>query len=325
MNATVSLLHWVQSASLFLCLVTAPGLHGADKDTYVPPDFEPPPASIAGATRHIYKTGENYQLPIYVFAPAADGPGPTSAVVFFHGSGWHCGTVVQFVEHARRLAAKGMVAAVAEYRVKVGYDATPWDGVADAKSALRWMRAHAAELGADSGQVVAAGGSAGAHLALAAAVFTDRFDDVRDDLTLPARPDAVVLFAGVADTTPLSPDEPPSELFAGRAEELSPLHHLPPGMPPVQIFQGDQDPWAPLSRVAALAEAMAANGDACELLPFAGRSHFFYNLPAYYSKYPAFTPIRGADQNDFEACLFLMAHFLHRHGFLPRRPVFGGN
>jgi len=43
------------------------------------------------------------------------------------------------------------------------------------------------------------------------------------------------------------------------------------------------------------------------------------------SKYPVFTPIRGADRNDFETCLFLMAHFLHRHGFLPRRPVFGGN
>jgi acetyl esterase len=293
-----------------------------DRDTYVPPEFEKPPTAIAGATKFIYKTGPGYALPLYVFAPP-DSANPAGAVVFFHGSGWHSGTVVQFVAHARRLAAMGMVAAVAEYRVKVDYNATPWDGVADAKSAIRWLRQHAAKRGIDPQKIVAAGGSAGAHIALASAVLFDAFDDPREDPALSSRPDGVVLFAGVVDTTPLSPTEAPNPLFEGRALELSPVHHLQPGMPPVQIFQGSEDPWAPLSRVTTFADAMRANGDVCELLPFEGRSHFFYNHPAYYTKYPDFRPIRG--ENDFEASLFLMAHFLHRHGFLDQRPTFGAS
>jgi acetyl esterase/lipase len=285
---------------------------------YVPPDFERPPAVIAGATRHVFKEVNGFSLPLYVFAPPETFPRPAAAVVFFHGSGWHSGTLMQFVAHARRLASLGMCTAVAEYRVKVFYDATPFDCLADAKSAIRWLRANSATLGIDPKRVAAAGGSAGAHIALGSAVFDGLFDDPADDPRISARPDLVVLFAAATDTTKRDDESAPNPLFLGRERELSPIHHLPRGMPPVQIFHGVEDPWTKMARVQVLADAMKANGDECDLVPFEGRSHFFYNHPDYYTRYPDFAPVRGVD--DFELCVLLMTRFLYVHGFLPERP-----
>jgi len=287
--------------------------------THIPPRFEKPPAEIPGATRYVYKKTNGFDLLIYVFSPASSSSTPTPAIVFFHGSGWHSGTVVQFVEHARRLAKLGICAAVAEYRIKVDYNATPFDSVADAKSAVRWLRSQAKTLNLDPHRIAAAGGSAGAHIALCAGVFDGQFDNRSDDLTISARPDLIVLFASVTDTTKLASEAEPNPLFEGRELELSPIHHLKRGMPPVQIFQGVEDPWAPIGRAIVFADAMEANGDECDLIPFAGRSHFFYNHPAYYTKYPNFTPIRG--KNDYDLCFLLMTRFLRAHGFLQDRPT----
>jgi len=288
-------------------------------DTYVPPKFEKPPAAIPGATKYIYKTVGGFALPLYVFAPPTGAARPAPAIVFFHGSGWHSGTVTQFIEHAKRLAQLGLVAALAEYRIKVDYDATPFDGVADAKSAVRWLRAHAAELQLDPHRVAVAGGSAGAHLALCTGVFDGAFDDPADDLRVSARPELIFLFAAVTDTTQGENEKEPNPLFLGREREISPIHHLKRGLPPVQIFQGVDDPWATIGRVRKFADAVEANGDECDLIAFEDRTHFFYNHPAYYSRYPVFTPNRP--ENDYDLCLLLMTRFLRAHGFLTARPV----
>ena len=59
----------------------------------------------------------------------------------------------QFSRHAAYLAGRGMVAATADYRVKSRHEATPADGVEDAKSAVRWVRAHAGGLGIDADRI----------------------------------------------------------------------------------------------------------------------------------------------------------------------------
>lgn len=288
---------------------------------YVPPQFEPPPASIPGATRYIYKTAGGFELPIYVFFPPSAALRPAPAIVFFHGSGWHSGTVTQFTEHARRLAQSGLITALAEYRIKVGYDATPFDGVADAKSAVRWLRTHAGDLHLDPHRVAVAGGSAGAHLALCTGVFDGEFDNPTDDLAISARPDLIFLFAAVTDTTQGESETEPNPLFLGREREISPIHHLKRGLPPVQIFQGVDDPYATIGRARAFADAVEANGDECDLIGFEGRTHFFYNHPAYYTRYPVFAPV--GRPNDFDLCLLLMTRFLRAHGFLAVRPTVG--
>ena len=73
----------------------------------------------------------------------------TAAIVFFFGGGWVGGTPKQFFPHCTYLASRGMVAISAEYRVKDRHGVTPLECVLDGKSAVRWVRAHASELGID--------------------------------------------------------------------------------------------------------------------------------------------------------------------------------
>src|SRR6185295_6303886 len=63
----------------------------------------------------------------------------------------------------------------------------------DARSAMRWVKGHGAELGIAPEKVIASGGSAGGCLSLL--VAREQGPDARDDdLTLSPRPCALVLF-----------------------------------------------------------------------------------------------------------------------------------
>ena len=132
---------------------------------------------LPGSQPRKYKQAGGVDLRLHVFKP--DGWKPADrrpAVVFFFGGGWTSGTPQQFAPHGSYLARRGLVAISAEYRVKRRGDATPFDCVSDGKSAIRWVRAHANELGIDANRIAAAGGSAGGHVA-ACTSFIDGFDD----------------------------------------------------------------------------------------------------------------------------------------------------
>jgi len=161
-----------------------------------PQNFSNPPDFIEGAKTYIYKTEKNFELPIYLFVPAdySNREEKKAALIFFHGSGWRSGSVLQFADYARLLSSHGMVTALAEYRVKDKYNATPFDGVEDVKSAIRWLRYNADDFLIDKHKIVAAGASAGGHLALSAAIFVDNFNSNQDNLLVTATPDALVLF-----------------------------------------------------------------------------------------------------------------------------------
>ena len=103
------------------------------------------------------------------------------------------GNPVQFQKHCEYLAARDMVAMTVDYRVSSRHGVTANQCVADAKSAVRWMRSNADRLGIDRNKIVAAGGSAGGHLAASTAILPDH-DDPNDDLSLSAVPNAMALF-----------------------------------------------------------------------------------------------------------------------------------
>ncbi len=286
-----------------------------------PPPFPPPPASIEGAQTLTYKTGDGYRLPLFLFQPAdqLDKKGakrPT--IVFFHGSGWYSGTVLQFAEYARLLADRGMVAALAEYRVKVGYEATPFDSVSDAKSAIRWLRRNAGTYGIDPHRLVAAGGSAGGHIAMSAAIFDGKYDDPNDDRDISARPDAVVLFAPVLDTTMTGYREG-VPLFGGRELELSPVHHLKKRLPPTLVFMGTEDEWVPYESVQRYESACLKLDNECQLVAFSRRNHHFYNHARYFEARPhlggPYSP------GDFNLITYVLERFLYDHGLLEQEPV----
>ena len=136
----------------------------------------------------VYKSAGGADLKLHIFEPSerpSDKPLP--AIVFFFGGGWTGGTPSQFFQHSRYLASRGMVAVSAEYRVKNRHGTTPAECVADGKSAVRWLRSHAAELGIDPARIAAGGGSAGGHVALCTAVIEDTKSTARIRVSVPVR------------------------------------------------------------------------------------------------------------------------------------------
>jgi acetyl esterase/lipase len=103
-----------------------------------------------------------------VWQPAPEVPASGLGLVYLHGSAWtlldkDCGTRSLF----RHLAAQGHVVMDVAYRL---YPETDIPGmVGDAKRAVAWLKAHAADYGVDPACIALGGGSAGGHVALLAA------------------------------------------------------------------------------------------------------------------------------------------------------------
>jgi len=150
--------------------------------------------AFAETRTETYKTIGDVKLDMTIQLP--DGWKPEDkrpAIVFFFGGGWSSGSPTQFENQARYLASRGLVAMAADYRVKSRQGVKAVSCVADAKSAIRWVRANAVRLGIDPHRVAAGGGSAGGHLAAAVAVLPG-LDDPADDKSVSCVPDVLVLF-----------------------------------------------------------------------------------------------------------------------------------
>jgi len=255
----------------------------------------PQPVAVDGATAYIYKTAGANQLRLHVFQTKRTAPNP--AIVFFFGGAWMQGEVTQFAPQARHLAQRGMVAVLADYRVLNRHGTTPFDAMADARSALRWVRSHATQLGVDPDRIVAAGGSSGGHIALSAAVF-DTFAEAGEDTTVSAKPNALVLFNPAVDTSQ-------NRLFGDRGRDGSPLHHLRNGLPPTLILHGKADMTVPYAQVDQFCSDAQALGNQCRLVGYDGAPHGFFN------------PRRG-DDKWYRETLLEADRFLTSLGYLPR-------
>lgn len=246
----------------------------------------------------VYKTTPQGDLRLHLFQCGAGANRP--AIVFFFGGGWVGGNPQQFFPHCRHLAALGMVAISAEYRVRNRHSTTPFECVADGKSAVRYLRAHAAELGVDPRRIVAGGGSAGGHVAACTATIA-AYDEDGEDTAISSKPNALVLFNPVVDTTRLGYG---ANRFKGDPRQLSPVHHITSGLPPTMIFHGTADTTVPFENVARFSQKMHATGNECRLIAFEGKKHGFFNDG------------RDEDNRSYNETVAHMDEFLGRHGFL---------
>src|SRR5215216_6200611 len=95
-----------------------------------------------------YKEVGGNKLELWVWKPAGwKATDKRSAIVFYHGGGWRGGSPNAFARQSAKLAELGMVAFSARYRLTSEEGVKIEDCVKDAKSAFRWVRSHAAELG----------------------------------------------------------------------------------------------------------------------------------------------------------------------------------
>ncbi len=261
-----------------LLLLAAAGSATAQRS--YPPDME-------GTIPEVYRTVGDIELNIYLCNPeghSADDERP--AIVFFFGGGWRGGSPQQFLPHCRYLADRGMVAAVADYRVASRHGVTANECVADAKSAVRWLRANADRLGIDPDRIAAGGGSAGGHLAAATATLPGHDPD--PDGPSPV-PNALVLFNPATILAPVDGDPKPTdealerfealvERLGAPAESMSPYHNLRPGLPPTILFHGDADATVPFSTADQFCRGMRAHKARCDLLIYHGKGHGFFNF-----------------------------------------------
>lgn len=249
------------------------------------------PPEMPGAEVQTYKQVGDVELKMYIYKPKDWRPSDRrGAIVFFFGGGWRSGSPAQFRTQCEYLASRGMVAMAADYRVASRHSVKVVDCVADAKSAIRWVRKNAEKLGVDPDKIAAGGGSAGGHLAACTAMLPSG-DDPSEDQSISSQANAAVLFnpalilsvAGVKEQLPISATDATSlmerlrERIGADPKTVSPYHHIRPGLPPIIIFHGTADTTVPFAMVKLFAEAMTKAGNPCRLVPFEGAGHGFFN------------------------------------------------
>jgi acetyl esterase/lipase len=225
---------------------------------------------------HVYKKVGDRSLKLYVTKPADWQPADARpAIVFFHGGGWVGGQPGQFTEHSKYLASRGMVAVQVEYRLleRKGGD-PPTVCVHDAKSAMRWVRSRAQQLGIDPKRIASGGGSAGGHLA-AFVGMVEGLDDPQDDTSVSAKSNAMALFNPVFDN---GPDGWGHQRVGDRFREFSPFHNVSTDDPPAIVFLGSADKLIPVSTAEKFQKAMQEADVKCEVMIFEGKPHGFFNF-----------------------------------------------
>lgn len=255
--------------------------------------------------KYLYKETPTRDLYLYIYYPDNKKPEHSlPGIIFFFGGGWVGGNPSHFHNQCEYLSQRGMIAITADYRIESKDQTSPVESIMDAKSAMRWLRKNAEKIGIQPNKITAGGGSAGGHLAASTAIIKS-FDAPSDDLSFSAVPNALILFNPVIDVS-----------FRGYgAEKLgfdsikaSPIHHVTPNLPATLIFHGTKDNTVPYENVKRFKQLMQNFENPCELVPFHGKGHGFFNP--------------GRNENiEYNETLFLTDKFLAKHGYLKGEPT----
>jgi len=236
-------------------------------------------ADFTSESRTYKKAGER-ELKLLIEKPADwKATDKRPAIVFFFGGGWVGGSPEQFKAQSEYFATRGMVGVRVEYRViPKGDNGPPVVCCNDAKSAMRWVRSHAAELGIDPERIAASGGSAGGHLA-AFTSMVEGVEDPADDIKISPRGNALVLFNPVFDN---GPENGWGHARVGnRYKEFSPAHNIKSDTPPAIVFLGGNDNLIPVSVLDRFKSNMSKANARCETHVYAEQPHGFFNKDPY--------------------------------------------
>ena len=220
-----------------------------------------------------YKTVGDIALDMHIFRPEAARN--RTAVVFFVCGGWRGFNPEKYYALSSYFVSRGAVCFTALVRVE-RHGTSPAECVTDARSAIRWVRAHAAEYGINPKRLVVMGSSAAGHVSASTALLDD-FDDLSDDLSISARPDAVMIICPVLVITN---SERRVSLFGGmeRAKALSPIAHVKRGAPPFLVIHGTADEVVLADEAIQFSKRMNALGNRCDLRLHPGKGHGFHNF-----------------------------------------------
>jgi acetyl esterase/lipase len=240
--------------------------------------------------RKVYKTIDTFQLKIDIFYTKKSFERENNtAIVFYHGGGWAYGTPSEFFTTCERYAKMGIVTFSVEYRLSIENGVTPSktispiESIMDAKSAMRWVRKNTEKFHIDQNKIVAAGQSAGGHLALCTAMIDD-YNEKSDDPGISCHPNAILLFSACVNAVEGWCDR----LLADRRSKIwsiSPAHNIRAGLPPMIEFHGTDDEQVPKWTVQFFESAMEKEGNYFEQHMYEGRKHYLGDGNQKYSRY----------------------------------------
>ena len=193
---------------------------------------------------YTYKTSNGIAREMEIYFPKDHDASKKTVpgIILFHGGGWGGGSRVMFSYQCNYFASRGLVAATVTYRLVTKAEKSSMKGnpshkrigTTDAKSAIRWFKQHAKELGVDPKRIIAGGGSAGGHISSLAALNTNTTLDDPADSADPKDYDtsvaALVLFN-------------PAYTASNEDTEVHLQQHLKPDFPPTIAFYGSEDNW----------------------------------------------------------------------------------
>jgi acetyl esterase/lipase len=227
-----------------------------------------------------YKTVDNFDLDIHLFLPEYENQHKKRPViVFFSGGSWSEGKPDWNFYSCKSYAKKGWVGVSVEYRLADRHGTLPFEAVADAKSAIRWLRGNAKEFNIDPDRIVASGNSAGGHLALATALV-DKWNEKTDNLKISCIPNVLLVNSGVFDLT-----EANSWIRAGLrrkkqdeslVKEISPTCFATKKLPPTLIIHGINDKNVAFSTAKEFVDKARIGGNDIVFKPLEGAGHFIW-------------------------------------------------
>lgn len=222
-----------------------------------------------------FKQTPQGELKVHFFLP----PGWSArdrrpAIVFWVGGGFRSGKIGQFNAKAEYFASRGLVAICAEYRGRESHGVLLDSCSEDARSAMRWVKSHATELGIAAEKVIASGGSAGGCLSLL--VAREEGPNAKDDnREISPRPCALVLFNPAVGKRVMEVVGWGGPAQASVNAQITALDTPGKNEPPAIIFFGTEDSFLKISRD--YDRKLRAQGGRCELWIADKMGHGFFN------------------------------------------------
>ena len=238
----------------------------------------------------VYSVKDNTELHLQIIRPTwyFDPERICPIVILIKGSAWLKQEMYTDIPMFAKLAERGFVVAVMEYRHS-GIARFPAQNI-DAKNAIRFMRLHAAEYGGDPENIFLMGGSSGGHVAAVTGMTLD--SDLYDepDYDVPADINGIIDMYGPMEmtipcafpinTTQGKPGTPEYELIGfdmnEYPEKMAPLlgkTYLDHTFAPMLIIHGTKDRLCNFEQTKRFYNDMKAAGKDVRLVMIKGADH----------------------------------------------------
>ena len=194
-----------------------------------------------------------------LYFPAGEARADRAAVVFIHGGGFTGGDKAEYRSSSvsADLCRAGYVVVSCNYVLGSKEKAGVWpQNIADCRNAVRWVRAHAKELGVDPARIAVAGGSAGGYLALMVGLSDDKTGPGGDPAAkVSAKVSGIIDMYGVVNFSKHGKGAVPG-VSAEAQQAYLPTYQADMRDPPVLILHGTADTTVDIAQSDELAAAL---------------------------------------------------------------------